>query len=49
MATWHQRLRIHPSVDHGVKPGRADFGGGTLTCKCAHDPVKVDHQGQCRA
>ena len=23
-------IRIHPSVDNGVKQGRADFAGGTL-------------------
>ena len=39
-------IRIHPSVDNGVKQGRADFAGGTLTCKCATDPVKVEIKGQ---
>ena len=34
-------ISIHPAVDHGVKPGRADFAGGTLVCRCATDPVKV--------
>jgi S-(hydroxymethyl)glutathione synthase len=34
-------VNIHPSVDHGVKPGSADFAGGILTCKCADRPVKV--------
>jgi S-(hydroxymethyl)glutathione synthase len=34
-------VKIHPSVDNGVKPGSDDFGGGTLSCKCAQDPVKV--------
>ena len=34
-------VSIHPSVDHGVKPGMADFKGGTLVCKCATNPVKV--------
>ena len=37
---------IHPSVDHGVKPGAANFAGGTLVCKCAQDPVKVAVKGQ---
>jgi S-(hydroxymethyl)glutathione synthase len=32
---------IHPAVDRGVKPGNPNFGGGTLTCKCATNPVKV--------
>jgi len=39
-------IRIHPSVDNGVRQGRADFAGGTLTCKCATDPVKVEIRGQ---
>ena len=39
-------IRIHPSVDNGVRQGRADFAGGTLTCKCATDPVKVEIKGQ---
>ena len=34
-------ISIHPSVDNGVKPTAKDFGGGTLMCKCAHDPVEV--------
>jgi S-(hydroxymethyl)glutathione synthase len=34
-------VKIHPSVDNGVKPGAKDFKGGTLTCKCAKDPVTV--------
>ncbi len=42
-------IRIHPSVDNGVRQGRADFAGGTLTCKCATDPVKVEIKGTDRA
>jgi S-(hydroxymethyl)glutathione synthase len=34
-------VKIHPSVDNGVKAGAKDFKGGTLTCKCAKDPVTV--------
>ncbi len=34
-------ISIHPAVDNGVKPGSANFAGGTLTCKCATDPVVV--------
>jgi len=34
-------IRIHPSVDNGVKAGSKDFNGGTLTCKCASAPVTV--------
>jgi S-(hydroxymethyl)glutathione synthase len=39
-------IRIHPSVDHGVKAGSKDFAGGTLTCHCAQNPVKVAVKGQ---
>jgi len=38
-------IKIHPAVDNGVKPGAADFAGGTLTCKCAQSPVTVSIQG----
>jgi S-(hydroxymethyl)glutathione synthase len=34
-------VKIHPAVDNGVKPGSANFAGGTLTCKCASSPVTV--------
>jgi S-(hydroxymethyl)glutathione synthase len=34
-------VHIHPSVDNGVKPGDSGFAGGTLTCKCGTDAVKV--------
>jgi S-(hydroxymethyl)glutathione synthase len=34
-------VNIHPSVDHGVKAGSADFAGGVLTCHCTDKPVKV--------
>jgi S-(hydroxymethyl)glutathione synthase len=39
-------IRIHPSVDHGLKAGAKDFAGGTLTCHCAQNPVKVAVKGQ---
>jgi len=35
------KLKIHPAVDDGVKPGAKDFKGGTLTCKCPSNPVTV--------
>lgn len=38
-------VKIHPSVDNGVKPGAKDFKGGTLTCKCASAPVSVTLAG----
>jgi S-(hydroxymethyl)glutathione synthase len=34
-------ISIHPAVDNGVKPGNPSFAGGTLTCKCASNPVEV--------
>ena len=35
------KVSIHPSVDGGVKPGAANFAGGTLTCRCSQSPVTV--------
>ena len=34
-------IKIHPSVDNGVKQGTPGFAGGTLTCKCTSNPVTV--------
>ena len=34
-------IKIHPSVDNGVKKGTPNFAGGTLTCKCTSNPVTV--------
>jgi S-(hydroxymethyl)glutathione synthase len=34
-------VKIHPSVDNGVKPGAKYFKGGTLTCKCVNAAVAV--------
>lgn len=39
-------LHLHPAIDHGVKPGTANFAGGTLICKCTQSPVKVTVTGQ---
>ncbi len=36
---------IHPAVDGGIKPGKAQFDGGTLSCRCASSPVTVDVSG----
>jgi S-(hydroxymethyl)glutathione synthase len=38
-------VRIHPSVDNGVKQGTGTFAGGTLVCKCKDRPVKVGIKG----
>ena len=34
-------IRLHPSIDDGVKPGSGTFAGGTLVCHCTDKPVKV--------
>ena len=34
-------ISIHPSVDKGIQRGSKDFAGGTLTCRCASNPVTV--------
>ena len=39
-------IHIHPSVDNGIKPAVAGFAGGTLVCKCATNPVKVEVSAQ---
>jgi S-(hydroxymethyl)glutathione synthase len=39
-------ISIHPSIDQGVRPGASNFAGGTLVCRCAQDPVKVEVRGQ---
>jgi S-(hydroxymethyl)glutathione synthase len=39
-------VSIHPSVDKGVKQGKKDFSGGTLTCLCTTDPVEVTVKSQ---
>jgi S-(hydroxymethyl)glutathione synthase len=38
-------IKLHPSIDKGVKAGAKKFKGGTLTCKCASDPVTVSVKG----
>lgn len=39
-------IHIHPSVDNGITPAAPGFAGGTLVCKCATDPVKVEVSAQ---
>ena len=39
-------IRIHPTVDNGIKPGGTDFKGGTLVCKCRENPVTVEVSSQ---
>ena len=38
-------ISLHPSIDNGIRPGAKDFAGGTLSCKCASDPVTVSMKG----
>ncbi len=38
-------IKLHPSIDKGVKAGNKKFKGGTLTCHCASDPVTVSIKG----
>ncbi len=40
-------VSIHPSVDKGLKPGKAGFAGGTLTCHCKSNAVEVTASSQC--
>ena len=42
----YSHVKIHPEVDDGVRQGQTGFGGGTLTCKCATDPVTVQVKAQ---
>ena len=42
----HSSVMIHPSVDGGIKQGSSSFSGGTLTCRCSQNPVKVAVKAQ---
>lgn len=39
-------IKIHPSVDGGVKAGSKEHAGGSLQCRCAQDPVVVSISAQ---
>ena len=39
-------VKIHPAVDNGFPPAVPGFAGGTLTCKCKANPVKVKISAQ---
>ena len=41
------QISIHPAIDGGLKPASPDFAGGTLSCLCATNPVKVRVDSQC--
>lgn len=34
-------VKLHPSLDNGIKPSAPDFAGGTLQCLCPTDKVEV--------
>ena len=38
--------KLHPVIDKGLPKESASFEGGTLTCNCTSDPVKVKIKGQ---
>lgn len=42
----NDQVKIHPAVDSGIAPAQAGFSGGTLSCKCATDPVTVEISSQ---
>ncbi len=39
-------VSIHSSIDNGIQPTASDFSGGTLSCKCASQAVKVSVASQ---
>jgi S-(hydroxymethyl)glutathione synthase len=38
-------ISLHPSIDRGIEPGKVDFAGGTLSCRCPSNPVTVRLDG----
>ncbi|MFC4726889.1 S-(hydroxymethyl)glutathione synthase [Coralloluteibacterium thermophilus] len=39
-------VRLHPAIDHGIRPGDEAFAGGTLRCHCDSEKVEVRIDGQ---
>jgi S-(hydroxymethyl)glutathione synthase len=39
-------INIHPAINDGIKAASDGFAGGTLTCLCSSNPVKVTIGGQ---
>lgn len=39
-------INIHPAINDGIKAASDGFAGGTLTCLCSSNPVKVTVGGQ---
>lgn len=42
----YAHVKIHPAVDGGVNPGSDSFSGGTISCLCDANPVKVSISAQ---
>lgn len=42
----YSHVKIHPAVDNGIRPAKPGFSGGTLTCRCKTNPVKVKIDAQ---
>jgi S-(hydroxymethyl)glutathione synthase len=38
-------IKLHPSIDKGVRAGAKRFKGGTLTCQCGSEAVTVSVKG----
>lgn len=38
-------VSLHPAIENGITPGKADFAGGTLVCACNDRPVKIRIKG----
>jgi S-(hydroxymethyl)glutathione synthase len=38
-------MKLHPSLDKGLKAGNKKFKGGTLSCRCASEQVTVSVKG----
>ena len=39
-------INIHPAMNDGIKAATDGFAGGTLTCLCSSNPVKVKIEAQ---
>ncbi|MCB1351293.1 MAG: S-(hydroxymethyl)glutathione synthase [Rhodobacteraceae bacterium] len=39
-------VKLHPAIDNGFPPAAPGFSGGTLTCRCSSNPVKVKVSAQ---
>jgi S-(hydroxymethyl)glutathione synthase len=39
-------INIHPAMNDGIKAASDGFAGGTLTCLCSSNPVKVNVEAQ---